>query len=65
VALSGGLRERPDYWFVFAFESLDVLSHSYFAGILLHSLSQSRTGFQRSDSIINRLMQTTVQTGVF
>jgi hypothetical protein len=33
------------------------------AGILLHSLAQSRTGFQRSDKVINRLMQTTIQSG--
>lgn len=44
---------------------LEVVVNVLITGILLHSLSRSRTGFQRSDSIINRLMQTTVQTGLF
>ncbi|KIJ93605.1 hypothetical protein K443DRAFT_644181 [Laccaria amethystina LaAM-08-1] len=44
---------------------LEVGVNVLITGVLLHSLSQSRTGFQRSDSIINRLMQTTVQTGLF
>ena len=61
MALSGGRRERPDYWFVFVFDSPDVFSYSYFT----HPLSQSQRGFQRSDSIINHLMQMTFQAGVF
>ena len=32
-------------------------------GTLLHSLSQTRTGSQKSDKVINRLMQTTIQSG--
>jgi hypothetical protein len=33
------------------------------AGTLLHSLSKTRTGTHRSDKVINRLMQTTIQSG--
>lgn len=56
---TGGMSSLISVWLC-----LEVGVNVLITGILLHSLSQSRTGFQRSDSIINRLMQTTVQTGL-
>ncbi|KIK02545.1 hypothetical protein K443DRAFT_515706 [Laccaria amethystina LaAM-08-1] len=44
--------------------SLEMCVDILISGILLHSLAQSRTGFQRSDKVINRLMQTTIQSGL-
>lgn len=44
--------------------SSEVCVDVLISGILLHSLSQTRTGSLRSDKVINRLMQTTIQSGL-
>lgn len=44
--------------------SLEICVDILISGILLHSLSQTRTGCQRSDKVVNRLIQTTIQSGL-
>ncbi|KAF8149166.1 hypothetical protein B0H34DRAFT_735177 [Crassisporium funariophilum] len=46
-----------------AWLSTEVGVDVYIASILIYSLSQSRTGYERSDTVINRLIRTTIQTG--
>ncbi|KAF8153405.1 hypothetical protein B0H34DRAFT_820766 [Crassisporium funariophilum] len=36
---------------------------TFIAGTLIYILSKSRTGFERSDTVINRLIRTSIQTG--
>ncbi|KAF9038531.1 hypothetical protein BJ165DRAFT_395590 [Panaeolus papilionaceus] len=51
--------------FLAAWLSLQVAVDAIICGILVYHLTQSRTGFERSDTAINRLMRTSIQTGVF
>lgn len=44
--------------------SLEICVDILISGTLLHSLAQTRTGSQRSDKVIKRLMQTTIQSGL-
>ncbi|CAA7261439.1 unnamed protein product [Cyclocybe aegerita] len=45
--------------------SLELAVDVLISGTLIWALARSRTGFQRSDTVINRLMRTSVQTGLF
>jgi len=45
--------------------SLESTADISIAGALIVSLSHSRTGFKRSNTVINRLLRASVQTGLF
>ncbi|KDR82638.1 hypothetical protein GALMADRAFT_151711 [Galerina marginata CBS 339.88] len=45
--------------------SLEVIADAFISGTLIYALRQSRTGFEKSDTVINRLMRTSIQTGLF
>ncbi|KAF8159422.1 hypothetical protein B0H34DRAFT_402867 [Crassisporium funariophilum] len=42
----------------------EVAVDFFLSGILIYNLYKSRTGFERSDTVINRLIRTAIQTGV-
>ncbi|CAA7269240.1 unnamed protein product [Cyclocybe aegerita] len=48
-----------------AWLSVEVAVDAIVSSVLIYSLIRSRTGFETSDTIINRLMRATIQTGVF
>lgn len=51
--------------YISAWLGLEMALDIIICGVLLYTLSQSRTGFARSDTIIRRLMRAAVQTGSF
>ncbi|PPQ63120.1 hypothetical protein CVT24_005831 [Panaeolus cyanescens] len=51
--------------FLAAWLSMQVAVDAIICGILVYHLTQSRTGFERSDTAINRLMRTSIQTVFF
>ncbi|KAF8967094.1 hypothetical protein BDZ97DRAFT_566010 [Flammula alnicola] len=45
--------------------SAEVIVDASISGTLIYALSKARTGFNNSDTIISRLMRTSIQTGLF
>ena len=57
-------RGFANYWYVYCFRSRALFSNQH-SVVLTFVLSRSRTGFQKTDSMINRLIRGAIQTGLF